>query len=255
MDPRCRRASVGVIRPLLDGTDWAGIRRSHGSTRNTISANAIPNSIFLRTGARKASSMTRSYVRIVTCRYWYWERFYRCLVVCITTGNMWTDKRKEKFSIWENTLCKYCSLVFIYIKSQGVCLLSSLASAAYTHDIEHTTLRKENSQQCKSSIHLTLASDVNWTVVYDGLESERYEIFVAWDVLCQLVLSSPQSWNINSKGGYSCRKQIFHGASNSPTYSSLLENSNCFDHKIFDLKESRELQLLGETRSTVLEIN
>lgn len=161
-------------RPLLDGTDWAGIRRSHGSTRNTISANAIPNSIFLRAGARKASSMTRSYVRIVTCRYWYWERFYRCLVVCITTGNMWTDKRKEKFSIWENTLCKYCSLVFIYIKSQGVCLLSSLASAAYTHDIEHTTLRKENSTQCKSSIHLTLASDVNWTVVYDGLESERF---------------------------------------------------------------------------------
>lgn len=133
-------------------------------------------------------------------------QFYRCLVVCITTSSMWTDKRKEKFSIWENTLCKYCSLVFIYIKSQGAGFRVSLLPPTR----HRTTLNKENSPQCKSSIHLSLASDVNWTVVYDGLESERYEIFVGWDVLCQLDLSNPQSRIMNSRGGDSWGIQIFH---------------------------------------------
>lgn len=68
-----------------------------------------------------------------------WFPFYRCLVVCITTSNIWTDKRKEKFSIWENTLCKYCSLVFIYIKSQGAGFESRFCRL---HDIAQPSLKK-----------------------------------------------------------------------------------------------------------------
>lgn len=156
MDPRCRRASVGVTRLLLDGTDWAGIRRSHGSTRNTISANAVPNSIFLRARAGKASSMTRSYVRIVTCRYWYWERFYRCLVVCITTGNMWTDKRKRNFPFGKTHCANIArSCLFTLSRKGFACLRVSLLPPTHTTSHIQPSIKKIPHNASQASIWLS----------------------------------------------------------------------------------------------------